>query len=269
MTARIALLVAFFSAIGVCGFTLGRSSPNAGQARELVVPHEHPVFIALEMRTELKLSAEQLVRLEDIKAALAKELEPFHRRATALENRARELQQSGGGSQAKAQLEAEMNALHQFLKEQVPPILEKAAEEVAQTLDQKQRETLQRLAQARMAKSGAHDLVLTFIMENREQLGISPQQFTKLQFLQADLIRAFAPVREQMELLQIDVRKTVEQTQTEPPAELLHKMKSLEGQVAKLKEHISNRAIEEVLNPEQRQKLHRLLRESGKSNGGG
>ncbi len=268
MYTRIALLIAVFSSIGVGGFTLGRSSPDVGQSQGIAVPQEHPVIVALERRTELRLSPTQIARLEDIKAALAKNLEPFQRRAKELENRVRELQQSGGNDEARAKLESEMNALRQSLETQVPPLMTKAAEEVVQTLDQGQRETLQRLMQVKMAKTGSHDLVLTFIMDKREQLGISPQQFTKLQYLQADLIRAFAPIREQVELHQMEMQKAVQRTQVEPPAEMVQKMRSLEEQVAKLKVLISNRSIEEVLNPEQRQKLQMLLRESNKSNSG-
>lgn len=265
MVVRIAMLAVAFSIMGAGGFTLGRSSVTSGQADEFGVPKDHPVVVALAMRTELKLSFSQTARLEDIKNALARKLEPFGRRAKEIENMARRVQQLGSDPQAKSRLEADMKGLRQTIEVQVPPLMEKAAEEVVQTLDQSQRESLQRILQAKMAKSGSDDLVLTFIMEHREQLGISPQQFTKLQYLQADLIRAFAPIREQVELLQIEMRRTVEQTQKEPPTESVQTMKSFEERVAKLKEQISNRAIEEVLNPEQRQKLHELLRGRSKS----
>jgi|CXWL01.1.fsa_nt_gi Skp family chaperone for outer membrane proteins/quinol monooxygenase YgiN len=265
MFTRIAILVVVFSAMGAGGFTLGRSSASSGQAGGLGVPQDQPVVIALENRSELKLSAAQSARLEDIKLSLEKKLEPFQRRAKELENKVRELQQSGGTPEARARLEEEMKALQQTLESQVPTIIAKATEDVLQTLNQEQREALQRLMQTRMGKSGADNLVLTFIMEKREQLGLSPQQFTKLQYLQSDLIRAFAPVREQIEMLQIEMRRGVEQTHKEPGAQLIQRMRSLEEQVAVMKEKFSNRAIEEVLSAEQRQKLQSLLHGNGKT----
>ena len=103
-----------------------------------------------------------------------------------------------------------------------------------------------------------------FIMQAREQLSITPQQFTKLQYLQADVIRAFAPLREEMELLQAEVQAKVANGATEPPPELKERGAGIQKKVKELQANFSDRAIKEVLEPKQRAMLEELLR--GKHN---
>jgi len=118
--------------------------------------------------------------------------------------------------------------------------------------------------------SEAQEFMLNTIMQSREQLGITPQQFTKLQYLLADFIRAFAPVREKMELLQLDIQDKFAKVGKEPTPEYGEHAAELQKQVAALQTQFSEQALKNVLEPKQRTKLEELLHGERRSapNGG-
>jgi hypothetical protein len=107
--------------------------------------------------------------------------------------------------------------------------------------------------------SDGPEFVLDTIMKSRDQLGITPQQFTKLQYLLADFIRAFAPLREKMELLQLKIQDKFTKPGKQPAPEYLDLATDLQKQVASLQSQISEQAAKDVLEPEQRTKLEELL----------
>jgi hypothetical protein len=107
--------------------------------------------------------------------------------------------------------------------------------------------------------SNGQEFVLDTIMQSRDQLGITPKQFTKLQYLLADFIRAFAPVREKMELLQLEIQEKFAKAGKAPTPDYIEHASDLQKQVAALQAQFSEEAAKEVLEPEQRTKLQELL----------
>jgi hypothetical protein len=254
MFTRIALLFGIFTTMGLGGYMTGHFTVQHGQGAPNGVPHEHPLTIALEAKAELQLSPAQVAHLEQLRAAMFKELEPVHARLQGIHERAA-MAHEAGDLQAMEQIEKEVKAIEAIAR----PIMERFAQETIKVLTPEQHQKLGQMVNARMANHGSRDFVMMFMMEAREQLGITPQQFTKLQYLQADFIRAFAPLREELETMHMQFMaggKT-------PSAEDMKRATELQKRVKELQNQFTNRAIKEVLNPEQRQKLEQLLQHGG------
>lgn len=266
MFARITLM--FVVAATLCGaaFTLGSTS-SKGRQDASGIPPEHPVMIALHYQRELALTDDQVQKLNTIRDALGKEFAPLHEQADALQHKMQELQQSGNPDQeAAAKLKQEGDALGAKMQ----PLFERYAHQVGDLLSDEQRQKLMQFSKAGGQPSEGKEFVLDTIMKSREQLGITPQQFTKLQYLLADFIRAFAPVREKMELLQIEIRDRTATEGMVPPDEYSKKGADLQKQVADLQSQFSDQAAKDVLDPKQRTKLEALLHGNNRSkpNGG-
>lgn len=265
MFARLSLM--FVVVAGLCSgaFLLGGTAA-AGQGVASGIPAEHPIAVALRFRQELGLTAEQANRLEELRASLAKEFAPIRETAESIERRMRELQQGEKPDEAKGQaLRREMEALGAT----VQPMFERHAQAVAQLLSPEQREKLMRLTEAHTSQGDAREFVLMFLIQAREPLGINPQQFTKLQYLQADFIRAFAPLREQMELMQMEAQEKFVKAGKEPPADFRARMEDVQRKVKELQSQFSERAVKDVLQPNQREKLQELLRGDRSAQKGG
>lgn len=252
---------------GLCAgaFTLGGASAAQGDTGG--IPPEHPIALALRFRQELGLSADQVSHLEEMRASFAREFAPIRERSESIQHRMQELQQSGKQDQDAAralQREAEE------LGNQAKPLFERYMGSVVQLLTPEQREKLGKLADAHSHQQEGPVFVLMFAIESRERLGINPQQFTKLQFLQADFIRAFAPLREQMEMLQIEVQEKFGKEGKEPTPEYKGRAEAIQKKVMELQTQMSERAMKEVLLPNQRAMLGELLRGEHRSgqNGG-
>lgn len=256
MFARLSLM--FIVVAGLCSgaFMLGGTAA-AGQGSAVGIPQEHPISVALRFRQELGLTTEQASRLEELRAEFAKEFGPIRERAESIERRMRDLQQSEKPDEAKGQaLRRDMETLGST----VQPLFERYAQEVAQLLSPEQREKLMRLSAAHTEAGDSREFVLMFLLQTREPLSITPQQFTKLQYLQADFIRAFAPLREQMELTQMEVQEKFGKAGKEPPADFQARMEAVQQKVKELQSQFSERAVNDVLQPNQREKLQELLR---------
>jgi hypothetical protein len=264
MFTRIALLFGIFTTMGLGGYMTGHFTMQHGQEAPNGVPHEHPLTIALEAKTELQLSAAQVAHLElsaaqvahleQLRAAMFKELEPVHARLQSIHERAAKAHETGD-RQAMEQIEKEVKAIEAVAR----PIMERFTHETIKALSPEQHQKLGQMVNARMANHGSRDFVMMFMMEAREQLGITPQQFTKLQYLQADFIRAFAPLREELETMHMQFMAAGKT----PSAEDMKKATELQKRVKELQNQFTNRAIKEVLNPEQRQRLEQLLQQGG------
>lgn len=255
MLARITITFVVIAVLCSVAFTLGGTAA-AGQGDAGGVPAEHPVALALRFRQELGLSGDQAAQLEQMRGAMAKEFAPIRELADSLQHRMQELQQSGKQDQEAARsLQREAEELGAKIK----PLFERYAQSALQLLSPEQHERLGRLAEAHAHESDGRDFVLMFVMQAREPLGINPQQFTKLQYLQADFIRAFAPLREQMEMLQIEAQQKFGKAGQEPPPEFRGRMEVLQKKVKELQSQFSERAVREVLQPDQRTKLEQLL----------
>lgn len=266
MFARITLM--FVIAATLCGaaFTLGSTS-SKGRQDASGIPTEHPVMLALHYQRELTLTNDQLEKLNTIRDALSKEFAPLHAQADSLQHRMQDLQQSGNADQeVAAKLKQEGDALGAKMQ----PLFERYAHMVGDLLSDDQRMKLMQFSKSSGQPSGEREFVLDTIMKLREQLSITPQQFTKLQYLLADFIRAFAPVREKMELLQIEIRDRTAAEGMVPPDEYTKKGADLQKQVADLQSQFSERAAKDVLEPKQRTKLEVLLHGNNRSkpNGG-
>ena len=255
MFARITLMFVVVATLCGAAFTLGSTSAK-GRQESSGIPAEHPVMLALHHQTELGLSEDQLKKLIALKDEFAKEFAPFHDQAEAIQKRMQELQQSGNpDQQAGTKLKEEGDALGAKMQ----PLFEKYAEEMGKLLTDEQRQKLMELSKAGGQASEGKEFVLDTIMKSREQLAITPQQFTKLQYLLADFIRAFAPVREKMELLQIEIRDKIAAEGMVPPDEYSKRGSYLQKQVAALQSQFSEQAAKDVLEPKQRAKLQELL----------
>lgn len=240
----------FIVIAGLCAaaFTLGGAAATV-QGESTGIPDGHPVGLALRFRQELGLSGDQIAKFEELQRGMARDFAPVKERADSIQRRMQELQQSGKQDPAAgAALQREAEGLGDLAK----PIIEKYAHAAGEILSPEQREKLMRLSEAHGQQGDPRQFVLMFIMQAREQLGINPQQFTKLQFLQADFIRAFAPVREQMEMTQMEA-------QQKPTPEIGQRMEALQHKVQELQAQFSERAMKEVLQPNQRAKLGELL----------
>ena len=255
MFTRITLTFVVIAVLCAGAFTLGGTAA-AGQGDASGVPAEHPVSLALRFRQELGLSGDQTAQLEQMRGAMAKEFAPIREMADSIQRRMQALQQSG-----KQDPEAGRNLQREAeeLGSKVKPLFERYAQSVFQLLSPEQREKLGRLAEAHAHESDGRDFVMMFVMQAREQLGINPQQFTKLQYLQADFIRAFAPLREQMEMLQMEAQQKFGRAGQEPPPEFRGRMEALQRKVKELQSQFSERAVKDVLQPDQRTKLEQLL----------
>lgn len=266
MFARITLM--FIVAATLCGaaFTLGSTS-SKGRQDASGIPPEHPVMLALHYQRELALTDDQVQKLNAIRDAFSKEFAPMHDQADALQHKMQDLQQSGNPDQeAAAKLKQEGNTLGAKMQ----PLFERYSHEVGNLLSEDQRKKLMEFSKAGGQPSEVQEFVLDTIMKSREQLGVTPQQFTKLQYLLADFIRAFAPVREKMELLQVEIRDRTAAEGMVPPEEYSKKGSDLQKQVADLQSQFSEQAKKDVLDPKQRTKLEALLHGNNRSkpNGG-
>jgi hypothetical protein len=259
MLTRIALLFGIFTVMGFGGYMTGHLKMQHDRGASGNLPHEHPVTLALEFKNELQLSAEQIVRLEDLQAAMAKEMGPIHAKAADIHERAAKAHETGD-REAMARIENDMKAL----EAEVKPTIERFSQEAIKILTQEQHQRLAQIVNARMADHGARDFMLMYIMHSREQLGISPQQFTKLQYLQADFIRSFAPLREKLELLHLQAKDAGK----EPPRQVIEAASALEKRIKEMQAMYSQRALKEVLSPEQSQKVEQLLRDGGDQHSG-
>jgi Spy/CpxP family protein refolding chaperone len=252
----------------LCGasFTLGNASSGARQDAT-GIPPEHPVMLALHYQHELALTDDQVQKITALRDELGKEFAPLHEQANALQQRMQELQQSGNPDQATAdKLKLEGDALGAKLQ----PLFEKYAQEVGKLLTDEQRQELTKLSKANEHPSDGQEFVLDTIMKSRDQLEITPQQFTKLQYLLADFIRGFAPVREKMELLQIEIKAKMAKDGEQPTSEDKEQAAELQKQVAALQSQFSDKAKHDVLDPKQGTKLEELLHGEHRSapNGG-
>ena len=254
MFARISLL--FVVTAGLCAgaFSLGGASSRQGDA--MGIPAEHPIALALQFRQELALSGDQVARLQELRGKMAKEFAPLRERAESIQHRMQELQRSDKPDPAVGKgLQQEQEELAASLR----PLLERYAQSVAEMLTPEQREKIMRLSEAHSPASEDRKFPLMFAMQAREQLGITPRQFTKLQYLQADFIRAFAPLREQMELIQMEAQEKYGKTGKQPPPEFVQRMQNIQKKVMELQAQFSERAVKDVLEPNQRAKLMELL----------
>ncbi len=241
----------------LCGaaFTLGSKS-SAGRQDATLIPAEHPVQLALHYQSELALTPDQVQKLNAIRDSLSKEFAPMREQAEAIQQKLQAQQQSANPDpQAIAKLQQDSEAL----SAKIQPLFETYAHEVGDVLTDEQRQKLMKFSGAAEHPSDGQDFVLNNIMQSRAELEITPQQFTKLQFLLADFIRAFAPVREKMELLQIEVQDKFGKAGTAPTSEYTDRAAELQKQVAALQSQFSDQAIKDVLEPKQRTKLEELL----------
>ena len=255
MLSRITLMFAVLTVLCASAFTLGGAA-STGQGDKSGIPPEHPVQLAQRFHEDLGLSPEQVAKLIQVKEALTKEFTPLRAQAESLEHRMQELKLSEKPDEVAAKkLQHESEELGGKLK----PLFDRYANSVAEMLTPEQREKLMRLSEAHGKGHDESGFPLMFAMQSREELGLSPQQFTKLQYLQADFIRAFAPLREQMELLQIEIHDKFAATGTEPTQEFRDRGESIGRKVKELQAQYSERAVKEVLLPNQRAKLGELL----------
>ena len=266
MITRIVLM--FVVAATLCGgaFSLGSRS-SGGRQDASGIPSEHAVLLALRYQHELSLTDEQVQHLHGLRDEMGKEFAPLHEQADAIQHRMQELQQSGKPDQETA---AKLQQEGESLGAKMKPLFERYAQEVGKLLTDEQRQKLMKFANAAVPPSDGEDFVLNTIMQSRTQLEITPHQFTKLQYLLADFIRAFAPLREKMELLQIEIQDKFTKTGNQPSAEYSGRAKEIQKQVASLQSQFSDQAIRDVLEAKQRTELKELLHGEHRSaiNGG-
>ena len=266
MFTRIALMFVVVATLCGASFTLGSASSGGRQAWN-GIPPEHPVMLALRYQQELALTDDQTQKITALRDELGKEFAPLHEQANALQQRMQELQQSGNpDAVAAAKLKEEGDALGAKMQ----PLFERYAQEVGKLLTDDQRQKLTAYSDAGAHPSDGKEFVLNTIMQSRDQLGITPQQFTKLQYLLADFIRAFAPVREKMELLQLEIQAKFAKEGQSPTPEYSQRAADLQKQVAALQSQFSDQAATDVLDSKQRTKLQELLHGEHRSapNGG-
>ena len=266
MFTRIALMIVMVATLCGASFTLGSASSGRPQDTS-GIPAEHPVMLALHYQRELALDDNQLQKLNAMRDEFAKEFAPLRQQVESLQHRMLELKQSENPNQdTAAKLKQEGDAIGAKMK----PIIEGYAHQVGQLLTDEQRQKLTKFANAAGHHSDGQEFVLNTIMESRDQLGITPQQFTKLQYLLADFIREFAPIRERMELVQIEIQDKFGKAGKSPAPEYIELATDIQKQVADLQTKFSARAASEVLDPKQRTKLGELLNgdHRSKSTGG-
>jgi Spy/CpxP family protein refolding chaperone len=252
---RVSLTLVVMALLCTGAFTLGGAAAK-GQGDMAGIPAEHPVALAYRFRQELGLSGEQQAKLEQMRATMAIEFAPYRSDAEAIQHRMQELQSSGKASpEAGEKLKKEGDALGAKMQ----ALFERYGQGLFAILTPEQRGKLGQLTEAHSHNSGGHDFVLMFIVQSREQLGIDPQQFTKLLYMQADFIRAFAPVREQAEMLGMEIQEKFQKEGKEPPAEYRQRMGDLQKKIMEMQGKFSEQAVREVLRPEQRAKLGELL----------
>jgi Spy/CpxP family protein refolding chaperone len=263
---RIALMFVIVATLCGASFTLGSASSGARQDSN-GIPPEHPVMLALHYQHELGLTDEQIQKMTTLRDEMGKAFAPLHEQASALQQQMQELQHSANPDQATAsRLKQEGDALGAKMQ----PLFERYAQEVGKLLTDEQRQKLTQYSNAAGHPSDEQVFVLDTIMRLRDPLGITPQQFTKLQYLLADFIRAFAPVREKMELLQLEVQAKFAKDGQPPTPEYTEHATDLQKQVAGLQSQFSDQAKKDVLEPKQRAKLEELLHGEHRSapNGG-
>ena len=266
MMTRVALMFVVVATLCGASFTLGSAS-SGGRQDSIGIPSEHPINLALRNQQELLLTGEQIHQITALREEMSKEFAPLHEQADAIQKQMQELQKSGNPDQATAtKLKQEGEALGTKMQ----PLFERYAQAVGKILTDEQRQKLKKISDAGSHPAEGQEFVLNTIMQSRDQLGITPQQFTKLQYLLADFIRAFAPVREKMELLQLDVQAKYGKDGKTPPADYIDHAKEIQKQVADLQSQDSQKAINDVLEPKQRAKLEELLHGEHRSpsNGG-
>lgn len=266
MFSRISIMLVVTALLCSAAFTIG-SRASVRQSDEGGIPPQHALALALHYSQELSLTTDELAKLTQMRDEMASEFAPLKKEAEAIQQRMRALQQSGHPDEATAkQLQSEGDAVGSKMQ----PLFERYATEVGNLLAPDQREKLLKLAEANAPKQEAQDFVLMELLQSRDQFDITPQQFTKLQYLQADFIRAFAPLREQMELLQIEVQKKFGKSEGGPPAEYRERGEAIQKQVAALQAAVSEHAVNDVLNQSQRTKLDAFLHgdHSSASSGG-
>jgi Spy/CpxP family protein refolding chaperone len=256
----------FVVAAALCGaaFSLGSKSSAVRQDAS-GIPPEHPVLLALHYQRELALTDEQVQKLNSLHDELATEFAPFREQAAAIQLGMRQVQNGQSNQETAAKLQQQA----QELTAKIQPMFERYAQELGKLLTDEQRQKLSKFADEANGSRNGHpgnghsgdgqDFVLNAMMQSREQLQITPQQFTKLQYLQANFIRAFAPLREKMELLQMEMQDKFGKTGKTPTAEYADKAADIQKEVAALQSQISDQAIKEVLEPKQRTKLEELL----------
>ncbi|MCH8274685.1 MAG: hypothetical protein IH851_07840 [Armatimonadetes bacterium] len=217
----------------------------------------HPIAWALELHERLGMNEEQIKVLRAVWAALKESMANIGRKMEEVERRVAELKETGRwNEEAAADIERHMAALHRAADK-----TREAGGHLHELLTEDQMRRLEEIMDAQHAGRAAREFLLEFLMAARERLEITPQQFTQLQYLQADYIRAFAPVRERAELLEIRVHEEFEGR--EPPPDIREEMQGLERAHAELREAISQRALE-VLTPDQRERLERILHPGGR-----
>ncbi len=255
MFTRIALLLALVATLCGGAFNLGSMS-SGGRQDSSGIPPEHPVALALRYQRELALTGDQLQKLTALRDEMGKEFAPLLAQADTIQHQMQELQQSGNPDQATAE---KLKQAGDALGAKMQPLFERYGQEAAKLLTDEQLQKLTKLSTSGKPAADKQEFVLDVIMHSREQLDITPQQFTKLQYLQADLLRAFAPLREKMELLQIEIRDKFAKAGKEPTAEYRGRAEEIQKQVAALQAGVSDQAVKNVLEPKQRAKLEELL----------
>jgi Spy/CpxP family protein refolding chaperone len=254
MFTRIILTLAVIAMLCSAAFTLGGRTAHQGDTTG--IPPGHPIMLALQHQQELGLSPEQIDKLTQMRDALAKEFAPLREQVESIQHQMQELQQSGKPDEETAK---KLQREGEELGAKIQPLFERYAKPIGDLLTTEQREKLMKLSQANSKPSSGDEFGLMVIMQSREQLRITPQQFTKLQYLQADFIRAFAPLREKMELLQMEVQEKFGKAGKEPTQDYQEIGMNLQKQVAALQSQISDHAINDVLEPQQRARLAELL----------
>lgn len=255
MSIRILTLSIILFLTGIGGFGLGRIPGQSATQIGPVLPADHPVTQALNRKSELKLTQEQTVKLTAIKAELETRFAKVNQRLAEIQ--ARMESAKANGDEGEARLAAEDQAkLAQEVKETLAPYVESTGRQALEILTDEQRAKLTGVPQG----PEKHDLLLGYIMEHRDQIGVTPQQFTKLMYLQADLIRAVAPIREQVELLQEQAKASKDPADAQA---VMEKVVPLAAKVEDLKKEFSRKATEEVLDEPERKKLQQLLAAKG------
>jgi Spy/CpxP family protein refolding chaperone len=257
---RIGLMFVVVATLCGAAFTLGsRTSENmsmGGRQDASGLPAQHPVVLALRYRRELALTDAQIQKFTAMRDGMAKEFAPLQEQADAIQHRMQTLQQSGKPDpEAAEKLKEEGDALGAKMQ----PLFSRFDKAAGNLLTEDQRRKLLKLSNPPENKPDGQEFALDVIMRSRDELELTPPQFTQLQYLQADLIRAFAPLREKMEYLQLEIQDKFAKTGKTPTPEYGARAAEIQRQVAALQSEFSERAIRDVLAPKQRAKLEELM----------
>jgi len=199
------MVTAALAAVGLSigGYELGTSRAAAPVPPVAVdVPNDHPISVALQSPVSQAMSPVERTRLVEMARSYRQDQEKAQVDAAVQATQVTCRLQSGEVRTAPAQQKLDQvrkDVEKQFVQQNRDIVFRKYSDLVLQEMTPKISKRVKEVVDARRDMDEERGFGLLIALRSRDEMKLTPHQVTKLQLLQSDFIRRFAPIREAYE----------------------------------------------------------------------